>query len=75
MKATPSPLLAILAPIEHIMSRRLGTDVAIWPRWRIFCLDCGTRIPYRALLRRTWIHTACRSCESYIEYIITGRLK
>ena len=62
----------LLAPVERVLSRRMGTPVGLWPGWRIFCLNCSTRIPYRAVLRRTWKHTACESCEGYSEHMTAG---
>lgn len=50
----------------------LGVETSLCrPRhgFHLFCIQCGSRIPWRALTRRWWHHTACPSCDDYITYM------
>jgi uncharacterized OB-fold protein len=36
----------------------------------MYCIDCGSRVPWMALVRRKWwTYTACPSCEDYMDFM------
>jgi hypothetical protein len=58
--------------IRRWLDKRLGTEAYLChPRrgFHLFCITCGSRIPWRALIQRWWRYTACPTCDDYTTYM------
>lgn len=55
---------AYRALVFRVMYPLVGTEV-FRHRGTLHCIDCGSRIKLRTLLRREWRFTACPSCEGF----------